>query len=134
MGIMNYIAAKIYGVSTPGEYLKKNLALFCNINDLKNLKKEHCYKLDKSPYYPPQTAYLQVYFCTATLEGKTVAVVIEYDEDTSFTQGSIIDLQSSLKHGFLARSYKEGHREGRYFYDHVLYVVNETKNLKNTRQ
>ena len=134
MGIIGYVTAKILGLATPDEYLKKNLALFCNINNLQNLEKEHCYKMDKSPYHPSQSLWLQVHFCTAIYQGKTVAVVIQYDEDTGFTCGSLIDLKSSLRHGLLARSYRNGVRNGTDFYSHVLQGVDETKSLKNTSE
>ena len=132
MGLMDYVAAKFFGLSTPGEYLKKNLALFCNINNLQNLEKEYCYKLDKSPYHPAQNLYLQVHFCSATLEGKTVAVVIQYDENTGFTCGSLIDLRSSLRHRSLASTYRDGKRDGPDFYNHVLLGVDESDTLKHT--
>lgn len=134
MGLINYVAAKLLGISTPGEYLKTNLAIFCNINNLQNLKKNYCYKLDKAPFHPSQTLYLQVHFCTALLDGKTVAVVIEYDEDSGYTCGSTIDLRSSLRHGLLARSYRNGDKSGSSFYLHVLNGVEESCSLNDTLQ
>ena len=75
---------------------------------------------------------MQVYFCTATLEGKTVAIVIQYDEDINYICGSIIDLRSSLSHNLLARSYQYGDKEALSFYIHVLCGVGESEKLKDT--
>lgn len=128
MSFLSDIASKLLGASTTDEHLKTNLAIFGNANKLQNLEREHVYKLDKSRSDPRFN--IQVHFCTATLNGETVAVVISYDENTGSTIGSIIDLKSSLMHRFYARDYKNGGTYASSFYGYVINEVKEMTELK----
>ena len=128
MSLLSDITSKILGTSTTDEYLKKNLAKFCNANKLQNLEREHCYKMDKSRSDPRFN--VQVHFCTATLNGEIVAVVISYDENIGSTIGSIIDLDSALMHRLYARAYKSGDTYASSFYSYVINEVDERAELK----
>jgi len=128
MSLLSDLASKLLGASTTDEYLKKNLAIFCNANKLQNLEFEHCYKLDKSRTNPRLN--IQVHFCSATLNGKIVSVVIAYDEDMGSTIGSVVDNKSSLMHRLYARSYKSGGTYNSSFYRYVINEADEVTELK----
>ena len=128
MSLLSDIASRLLGAATTDEYLKKNLAMFCNANQLQSFESEHCYKLDKSRLNPRLN--VQVHFCTATLNGKVVSVVIAYDEDSGSTRGSVIDLKSSLMHRLYSRAYKRGDTYASSFYSCVIHEVDESTELE----
>ena len=128
MSLLSDIASRLLGAATTAEYLKKNLAMFCNANQLQNFKSETCYKLDKSRLNPRFN--VQVHFCTATLNGEAVSVVISYDENSGSTIGSVIDHKSSLMHRLYARAYKRGDTYASSFYSYVIHEVDESTELK----
>lgn len=117
---MEKITSKSTGAASTDEYFKHNLSLFLNRNGI--IKPDLIeYRVDRSQHSPHK--FKVVLVGKAMKNQRLVGVLVYYDEAIGTIIGKLIPPENTIKHGIIAKAYKDGIYHYRSLYNAFLFEM-----------